>query len=129
MKIADAVKSFLSPPICPGCRECIAVKYGAENVICPDCGMKWIAARSTLCKKCSEPWHSCICTDRRLESAGVSAHIKLVPYRSRDGIGNRVVHYIKTVSGKRFFQCSAASLQTSSVSILTEWVFAVRMRY
>lgn len=103
MKIADAVKSFLSPPICPGCRECIAVKYGAENVICPDCGMKWIAARATLCKKCSEPWHSCICTDRRLESAGVSAHIKLVPYRSRDGIGNRVVHYIKTVSGKKVF--------------------------
>lgn len=103
MKLTDAVKNFFMPPICPGCRECIAVKYGASNEICLDCGMKWTAARATLCPVCSEPWHSCVCACKKLERAGVSAHIKLVPYRSRDGIGNQIVHYIKTVRDKRVF--------------------------
>ncbi|MBQ8387542.1 MAG: ComF family protein [Clostridia bacterium] len=103
MKLPWALRNFFMPPICPGCRECIATKYGAKNETCADCGMKWTAARATLCPVCSEPWHSCLCTCKKLETAGASAHIKLVPYTSREGIGNRVVHYIKTVSDKRIF--------------------------
>ena len=103
MKLISAVRNFFFPPICPGCHECVKVKYGARNEICTDCGMKWTSARATLCPRCSEPYHSCLCICKKLEVAGASAHIKLVPYTSREGIANSIVHYIKRVNDKRIF--------------------------
>ena len=112
MKLLSAMRNFIMPPLCPGCHDCFKVKYGGRNEMCPECGMKWAAARATLCPVCAEPYHSCRCADKRLTKSGACAHVKLVPYSADSGIGNRVVHYIKKKRDTRVFAMLGRELAT-----------------
>ena len=103
MKLLSALRNFIMPPLCPGCHDCFNVKYGGRNEMCSECGVKWAAARATLCPLCNEPYHSCRCADKGLSRAGAVAHVKLVPYSASGGIGNRVVHYVKRKRDARVF--------------------------
>ena len=95
MNILYAVRDFFFPPICPGCHDVFAVKYGENNELCSECVKKWELLKATVCPDCGERFSACLCAPKKLSSAGVSALIKLVPYRSRRAVSNKVILYLK----------------------------------
>ena len=103
MNIGYAVRDFLLPPRCAGCREIFKVEYGKRNELCPKCAKKWELLRSTVCAECAQPFFFCHCSPKKLEKAGVSTLIKLVPYKQKSAVSNNVILFIKRNRDRRTF--------------------------
>ncbi len=95
MRIIYALRDFLFPPVCPGCGEVFAAKYGERNELCPDCDYEWTRKSAEICRNCGERFSACLCMPKRLERAGAVALLKLVPYNSHRSAANNVILYIK----------------------------------
>ncbi|MBE6600351.1 MAG: ComF family protein [Ruminococcaceae bacterium] len=95
MNIKYAIRDFFFPPVCPGCGEVFAAKYGELNELCPECDYEWVRKKFEICRVCGERFSDCRCVPRALEHAGAAALIKLVPYNSHRTVSNNVILYIK----------------------------------
>lgn len=103
MKIAHAIRDFFMPPKCAGCYAVFRVKYGEKNELCSECAKKWTLLKAEICEVCGKPYFDCRCSTKRLEKAGVSTLIKLVPYKHKSATSNNVILFIKRNRDKRTF--------------------------
>ena len=110
MNALYAIRDFIIPPRCAGCRTVFAAKYGEKNWLCPECERKWELLKATICPDCGKMWSACRCAPKVLEKAGASQLVKLVPYRPKRAVSNNVVLYLKRRRDMRTFDFVSTQL-------------------
>lgn len=114
---------LLCPPRCIACGKLMAPALdGAPVAFCSACREAWEQEKVAECPTCFRLLSDCRCVPRLMQRAGVSAHVKLLPYGEAGGgrVTRNVIHTIKRRGSARAFRFLAEALRPGVVTAVRE---------
>lgn len=114
---------LLCPPRCISCGKLLPPAVGNEpTALCDTCGEAWASERIAECPTCFQLLSDCRCVPRLMQRAGISAHVKLVPYGETGGgrVTRNVIYTIKQRGAYRAFHFLARELKPGLLAAVRE---------
>ncbi|MBE6595938.1 MAG: ComF family protein [Ruminococcaceae bacterium] len=114
------ISQLLCPPRCAACGKLMAPTLkGTPTCLCAPCREAWEQERVAECPTCHRLLSECRCVSGLMEKAGVSAHVKLMPYGEGRVIG-RLIGAVKRRGTHRAFTFLAEELRPLVLAAVRE---------
>jgi len=107
------VSELLFPPRCAACGKLMRPDPAHESAaLCTKCNEAWQRELSMQCPTCFMEYQACRCTVHGMEKRGISAYVKLAPYRdgTKSTVTQRLVLAMKEHPQGKVFRHLAAEL-------------------
>ena len=113
MNFIKLARELLFPPRCVACGKLMRPDPSCEpTALCAACHEAWQRELTLQCPTCFMEYHACRCTVHGMEKRGISAYVKLAPYRDgmRSTVTQRLVLAMKDHPQGKAFRHLAAEL-------------------